>query len=294
MSETHMPLESMMSNCTDATTPACSKTTTPACTHSVASGSSLQLQTALVTGGSRGIGRAICVALAQQGCSVAINFAGDAAAAEETMQLCQEAARDAGHTSSRFAAFQADIAIASECERLHTEVCETLGSPNILINNAGITRDNLIMRMTLEDFDAVLAVNLRAAFQLCKLASRFMLKQRQGRIINITSVVGLSGNAGQANYAASKAGIIGLTKSLAREFAGRNVTVNAVAPGFIDTAMTKALDEGNRAKLLESIPLQRLGTPQDVAATVAFLSGKEAGYITGQVIAVDGGMTMQP
>jgi 3-oxoacyl-[acyl-carrier protein] reductase len=250
-----------------------------------------QSPVALVTGGSRGIGRAICLALAQAGCDVAINYAGNSTAATEAAETCQAVARQQGHLANRFPTFQADVADPQECERLLAAVSDDLGAVDILVNNAGITRDNLIMRMSLEDFDAVLAVNLRAAFMLSKLASRSMLRRRGGRIINITSVVGLSGNIGQANYAASKAGLIGLSKSLAREFAGRGVTVNAVAPGFIDTAMTEALDQQTRDRLLTAIPLQRLGTPEDVAAVVAFLASDQSGYITGQVIAVDGGMS---
>jgi 3-oxoacyl-[acyl-carrier protein] reductase len=247
---------------------------------------------ALITGAGRGIGRAIARELAAQGHSVAVNYAGNRQAAEQTVALCLEVAAAAGHPAVRAQAFCADVADAAACERLHAEVSEALGAPVILVNNAGITRDNLMLRMPVEDFDAVIATNLRGAFLLTKLVSRAMIKARAGRIINISSVVGITGNAGQANYAASKAGVIGLTKAAARELAGRGVTVNAVAPGFISTDMTAALDERARESMQASIPLKRLGEPQDVARVVAFLASEAAAYVTGQVIAVDGGMTI--
>jgi 3-oxoacyl-[acyl-carrier protein] reductase len=247
---------------------------------------------ALVTGASRGIGRAIAQELATQGYDVAINYAGNKQAAEQTVTLCLEAAHAAGHTASHAQAFKADIADEAACKELYAAVCEQLESPGVLVNNAGITRDNLMLRMSTADFDAVLATNLRGAFILTQLSIRAMIKARAGRVINIASVVGLTGNAGQANYAASKAGLIGLTKSAARELAGRNVTVNAVAPGFIRTDMTDALDEKVREALLANIPLKRLGEPCDVARVVAFLASDAAAYLTGQVIAVDGGMTI--
>jgi 3-oxoacyl-[acyl-carrier protein] reductase len=247
---------------------------------------------ALITGAGRGIGRAIARELAAAGHDVAINYAGNQQAAEQTAALCLKAATAAGHPTVRAEAFKADVADEAACEQLYTQVCERLGAPGILVNNAGITRDNLMLRMSATDFDAVLATNLRAAFLLTRLAARAMMKARAGRIINISSVVGLTGNAGQANYAASKAGLIGLTKSAARELAGRGVTVNAVAPGFIRTDMTDALDDKTRAAMLSAIPLKRLGEPEDVARVVAFLAGDAAAYLTGQIITVDGGMTI--
>jgi 3-oxoacyl-[acyl-carrier protein] reductase len=247
---------------------------------------------ALITGASRGIGRGIAQELATQGHDIAINYAGNEQAAEQTVALCLEAARAAGHRTSRVQAFRADVADETACTKLYAAVCAQLESPGILVNNAGITRDNLMLRMSTADFDAVLATNLRGAFILTRLSARAMIKARTGRIINIASVVGLTGNAGQANYAASKAGLIGFTKSAARELAGRNVTVNAVAPGFIHTDMTDALDEKIRESLLTDIPLGRLGEPRDVARVVAFLASDAAAYLTGQVIAVDGGMTI--
>jgi 3-oxoacyl-[acyl-carrier protein] reductase len=247
---------------------------------------------ALITGAGRGIGRAIAQELAAQGHNIAINYAGNQEAAEQTVTLCLKAAAAAGHPAVRAQAFRADVADAAACEQLYAEVSEVFGAPSILVNNAGITRDNLMLRMPVEDFDAVVATNLRSAFLLTKLASRAMAKMRSGRIINISSVVGITGNAGQANYAASKAGVIGLTKSAAREFASRGVTVNAVAPGFINTDMTAVLNDKTRESLQASIPLKRLGDPQDIARVVAFLASEAAAYVTGQVIAVDGGMTI--
>jgi 3-oxoacyl-[acyl-carrier protein] reductase len=247
---------------------------------------------ALITGASRGIGRGIAQELARCGHDVAINYRGNQKSAEEAVALCRKTAAAAGYPSVRAQAFRADVADEATCEQLYAAVREALGAPTILVNNAGITRDNLILRMSAADFDAVCATNLRAAFLLTKLATRAMLKARSGRIINITSVVGLTGNAGQANYAASKAGLIGLTKSAARELAGKGVTVNAVAPGFIRTDMTDALDEKARDALCASIPVKRLGEAKDIAAVVAFLASDEASYVTGQVITVDGGMTI--
>ena len=243
------------------------------------------VRTAIVTGGSRGIGRAVCIALAKQGCNVVVNYCHGEAAAAETVALCKAEGANA-------VAVQADVASAADCKRLFDEAAAAFGRVDILVNNAGITRDNLILRMSEEDFDAVLNANLKGAFLCCKEAARRMVRQRYGRIVNLSSVVALRGNPGQANYAASKAGLLGLTKSLARELASRNVTVNAVAPGFIDTDMTAVLPEAARAALLDTIPMKRLGTGTDVAAAVAFFASEEAGYLTGQVLCVDGGMAV--
>ena len=246
---------------------------------------SLQGRNALVTGGSRGIGRAICLELARQGANVAVNYAGNAQAAEETAAACRELGVQA-------VTIRADVADAAACEAMVKEVISSFGSLHILVNNAGITRDGLLMTMKEDAFDAVVETNLKGAFLCMKAVARPMMRQRYGRIVNLSSVVGLRGNAGQVNYAASKAGVIGMTKSLAKELASRGVTVNAVAPGFIETDMTAAMPDAAKAATLASIPMGRLGAAEDVARTAAFLSSEEAAYITGQVLAVDGGMSM--
>jgi len=242
-------------------------------------------RTAVVTGGSRGIGRAVCIQLAKQGCNVVVNYCHGEAAAAETVALCKAENADA-------VAVQADVSTAEGCKALFEQALNAFGRVDILVNNAGITRDNLILRMSEEDFDAVLNANLKGAFLCCKEAARRMVRQRWGRIVNLSSVVALRGNAGQTNYAASKAGLIGLTKSLARELASRNVTVNAVAPGFIETDMTAKLPQEARDAFLTVIPAKRGGKPEDVASVVYFLCSPDSDYVTGQVINVDGGMLM--
>ena len=240
---------------------------------------------ALVTGGSRGIGRAVCLELARQGANVAINYAGSAQAAEEVAQACRELGVEAF-------AIQANVADAAAVDAMVKEVITRFGRIDILVNNAGITKDKLALQMKEEEFDAVLDTNLKGAFLCMKAVYRPMMKQRYGRVVNLTSVVGLRGNPGQANYAASKAGLIGMSKSIAKELASRGVTVNLVAPGFIDTDMTAALPEAARTALLSTIPMARLGQPEDVAKAVAFFASESAGYVTGQVLCVDGGMAV--
>ena len=246
---------------------------------------SLTGKTAIVTGGSRGIGKAVCLELARRGCNIVLSFAGNTAAADQTVSDCQALGVQA-------LAVQGNVADADAVKALFDAALEKFGAIDILVNNAGITRDNLLMLLKEEDFDAVVDTNLKGTFLCMKAAVRPMMKQRHGRIISLSSVVGLHGNAGQVNYAASKAGVIGMTKSLAKELAGRNITVNAVAPGFIDTDMTAVLPEKAKEAILASIPMARLGAAEDVANAVAFLASDEAGYITGQVLAVDGGMSM--
>jgi 3-oxoacyl-[acyl-carrier protein] reductase len=242
-------------------------------------------KTALVTGGSRGIGRAVALELARAGAKVAINYAGNRTAAEEVLKIITDAGGEA-------MIIQADVGDAAAVDAMIKQVIERFGSLDILVNNAGITRDNLIMRMKEEEWDAVMHTNLKGIFLCTKAATKTMMKQRYGRIINMTSVVGIMGNAGQSNYAAAKAGVIGFTKSMAKELSSRNITVNAVAPGYISTDMTANLPEQAKTELANQIPLQRLGKPEDVAAAVLFLVSPGADYITGQTLNVDGGMVM--
>ena len=245
-------------------------------------------RSAVVTGSSRGIGRAVAEELARAGFDVCVNCSSERGLSG-VQQLADQLAAEHG---VRAIAVAANVADAAEAEALVAAAHEAFGRVDVLVNNAGITRDGLIARMKEEDFDAVIDVNLKGTFNCCKAAAQRMMKQRYGRIVNLSSVVGVAGNAGQANYAASKAGVIGLTKSLARELAARNVTANAVAPGFIATDMTDALSEKQREANLGRIAAKRLGAPEDVAALVRFLASEEAGYITGQVVCIDGGMSL--
>ena len=240
-------------------------------------------QVALVTGASRGIGRAIALALAAAGYRVTGTATSEAGAAAIGEALAAHAGCEG---------IVLDVTDATALDAAIDRLVKTRGGLHVLVNNAGITRDTLAMRMKDEDWDAVLDTNLKAVFRACRAATRPMMKQRYGRIINITSVVGLMGNAGQVNYAAAKAGVVGLTKSMARELASRNITVNAVAPGFIDTDMTKNLPDEQKEALLKQIPAGRLGSPEDIAEAVAFLASPAASYITGQTLSVNGGMLM--
>lgn len=242
-------------------------------------------KTALVTGASRGIGRAVALALAAAGARVAINYAGNVKAAEEV----KAAVEAAGGTAILC---QADVADSAAVEAMVAAVAKEFGTIDILVNNAGITRDTLLMRMKDEDFAKVLDTNLKGVFYCTKAVSKLMMKKRAGRIVNMASVIGLVGNAGQANYAAAKAGVIGFSKSVAKELASRGITVNVVAPGFIGTDMTADLPETVKEKALADIPLGKMGEPEDVANAVLFLASDQASYITGQVVNVDGGMVM--
>jgi 3-oxoacyl-[acyl-carrier protein] reductase len=245
----------------------------------------LEGKVAIVTGSSRGIGRAIALELARQGSKVVVNYQASAGAAEEVVALIRQGGGEA-------IAIQADVSLAEGAQKLIDATLEAFGTFDILVNNAGITRDTLLMRMSEDDWDAVLNTNLKGAFHCVKAAQRTFLRKRSGRIINISSVSGLVGNAGQANYSAAKAGLIGFTKAMARELGSRGITVNAVAPGFIQTDMTAKLPAEALEAARVQAPLQRLGQPEDVAAAVAFMASDAAAYITGQVLAVDGGLAM--
>jgi 3-oxoacyl-[acyl-carrier protein] reductase len=249
------------------------------------SAQAMQGKVVLVTGGSRGIGRACAVAFAKAGAKVVISYAGNEAAAQETLGMLQ-AAGTAGE------AVKFDVSDAAACAAAVDGIVKAHGRLDVLVNNAGIAVDGLIMRFKDEDWDRTLDTNLKGAFALIRAASRPMMKQKGGAIVNLTSVVGEMGNGGQAAYAASKAGLIGLTKSVAKELASRNIRVNAVSPGFIGTDMTSGLSEDNKSKMLEAIPLARLGSADEVANAVLFLSGDAASYITGEVLKVNGGMYM--
>ncbi|PZR97394.1 MAG: 3-oxoacyl-[acyl-carrier-protein] reductase [Candidatus Chloroheliales bacterium] len=245
----------------------------------------LEGRVALVTGASRGIGRATALRLAEMGAIVAVNYNASTTPAEEVVNQITTAGGSA-------AAFAADVADPKAAEGLIAAVNDKFGKLDILVNNAGIVRDNIMMRMSLEEWDAVLNTDLRSMFVTAQAALRGMMRNRWGRVINLTSVVALSGNSGQVNYAAAKAGVIGLTKSLAREYASRNITANAVAPGFIDTDIVAVIPDNIKAEMLKQIPLGRIGKPEEVAEAIAFLASERAGYITGQVLSVNGGMYM--
>ncbi len=240
---------------------------------------------AIVTGGRRGIGKEICLKFASLGANLVINYIGDKTQAEDTKAECEK-------LGAKVALSEGDVSKMADCEKLFQTAVDTFGRVDILVNNAGITRDNLLMRMSEEEFDAVIAVNLKGTFNCMKQAARPMMKQKYGKIINMASVVGVTGNAGQVNYAASKAGVIGMTKSMAKELANRGVTVNAIAPGFIRTAMTDVLSDDVKAEITRVIPMGVMGETEDVANLAAFLASDASRYITGQVINVDGGMVM--
>lgn len=245
----------------------------------------LKDKVAIVTGGSTGIGKAISLMLASQGAKVVINYIVNESVANEVVK---EIIDQGGFAIAK----EWDVTSFEDTERCVKEIKKELGSIDILVNNAGITKDNLLLRMKEQEFDSVINVNLKGVFNCTKHCSKIMLKQRAGKIINITSVVGIMGNIGQCNYAASKAGVIGFTKSTAREFAARGVTVNAIAPGFINTTMTDVLGDDIKNEFMKKIPLSRIGTPEDISNVVKFLASQQSDYITGQVISVDGGMNI--
>lgn len=246
----------------------------------------MERRVALVTGGGRGLGRAIAIRLAEEGAKVAISYRSNAAAAGETAELVRKAG--AGCET-----FKGDVASPEDVDALIKGVGEAFGPVEILVNNAGTTRDNILLRMKDTEFEEVLATNLKGTYLCTRAVLRGMVRARWGRIVNISSVVGLLGNAGQANYAASKAGMIGFTKSVAREVAGRGITANAVAPGYVETELTGALPDNVKEQILGQVPVGRFGEPEEIAEVVAFLTGDRAAYVTGQTIAVDGGMVMQ-
>ncbi|SHF50750.1 3-oxoacyl-[acyl-carrier-protein] reductase [Ornithinibacillus halophilus] len=245
----------------------------------------LKGKNALVTGASRGIGRAIAIELAKQGANVAVNYAGSEAKAQAVVEELEA-------LGVKAMKLQADVADEESVKAMVKEVVTQFGSLDILVNNAGITRDNLLMRMKEAEFDQVINTNLKGVFVCTKAVTRQMMKQRAGRIVNVASIVGVSGNPGQANYVAAKAGVIGLTKTTAKELASRNILVNAIAPGFISTDMTDELTDEQKEAMLAMIPLGKLGKPEDVAKVVRFLTSEDANYITGQTIHIDGGMVM--
>lgn len=242
-------------------------------------------KTAVITGASRGIGKAVAMKFAKEGAQIAINYNGSKEKAEEVKQEIEA-------LGVKAEVYQCNVSDYAACEEFLKQVVKDFGRIDILVNNAGITKDNLLMKMSEEDFDKVIEVNLKGTFNCIRFVSRQMLKQKSGRIINMSSVVGVLGNAGQANYAASKAGVIGLTKSAARELASRHITVNAIAPGFIQTDMTDVLSDAVKESMSSQIPLGDFGLPEDIANTAAFLASEDARYITGQVIHVDGGMAI--
>ena len=242
-------------------------------------------KTAIITGGSKGIGKAICVRLAKDGFNIAFSYNSNPELAEETVKLCE-------NEGIKVKSYKVDVANSAACKEWTEEVQAEFGSVDVLVNNAGITKDGLLMKMKDEDLDAVLDVNLKGSFYMMREVSKIMLRQKSGKIVNISSVVGVMGNAGQVNYSATKAGVIGMTKSLARELAGRRINVNAVAPGMIETDMTNAMSEKAREVVIAGIPFKEMGKPEEIAAAVSFLAGENSNYITGQVICVDGGMSI--